>query len=193
MSAVKNLEALIKIESDLKSKYETKLNTQLATIEEGVKKQEELQQRIDKQHEKISELATATSDSKRIEQVNRELNNRADKLQEEIDSQKKRIKAMRKELTEERAEVKKLKQFDADKLKKNLVANKKKLAEKSTAADLLQKSLNKTRTENAEYQREIEELKAELEKIQPAEEAEIKEDIKEESNSKEEESVATAA
>ncbi len=189
MSAVKNLEALIKIESDLKSKYDSKLNAQLATIEEGVKKQEELQQRIDKQHEKISELVTATSDTKRIEQLNRELNNRADKLQEEIDSQKKRIKAMRKELTEERTEVKKLKQFDADKLKKNLVANKKKLAEKSTAADLLQKSLNKTRTENTEYQREIEELKAELEKIQPAEEAEIKE----ESNSQEEESVATAA
>lgn len=170
MSAVKNLEALIKIESDLKSKYEVKLNAQLAAIEEGEKKQEELQQRIDKQHEKISELVTASSDTKRVEQVNRELKNRTDKLQEEIDVQKKRIKAMRKELTEERAEVKKLKQFDADKLKKNLVANKKKLAEKTAAADLLQKSLNKTRTENADYQREIEELKAKLEEFQPAEE-----------------------
>jgi len=72
-----------------------------------------------------------------------------------------------------RVEVKTLKQLDADKLKKNLVANKKKLAEKTTSNDLLQKSLNKTKTQNTELQREISELKAKLEELEPAKEADI--------------------
>ena len=59
-----------------------------------------------------------------------------------------------------RAEVKTLKQLDAAAIKKNLVANKKKLAEKSSANDLLQKSVNKYRSENAELQRKLKELEA---------------------------------
>ncbi len=195
MSAVKNLEALIKIENDLKAQYQVKLDDKDAEIAKSSKKQleletlidqqkQELQKVIDTQLAKISELSTASNDTKRLEQTNREANNRADKLQEDIDSQKKRIKTMQKDLAEERAEIKKLKQFDADKLKKNLVASKKKLAEKTTAADLLQKSLNKTKSENTELQREISELKAKLEELQPEEVA---------TDETPEESVATAA
>ncbi len=173
MSVVKNLEALIKIENDLKSQYESKLNAQLAEIQNGVQKQEELQKKIDAQKDTISKLSAVSTDKKRLEQVNRELSNRAEKLQDEVDAQKKRIKTTQKDSAEARAEVKKLRHLDAEKLKKNLVANKKKLAEKSKATDLLQKSLNKTKSENIELQQEVDKLKAELEELKPAEEESI--------------------
>ena len=175
MLALRNLENLIKIENDLKSQYETKLNTQAAEIAEGVKKIEELQNTISKQQESLLELSEASVDKKRIEQTNRELNNRADNLKEEVEAQKKRIKALQKDLAEERAELKNLKQFDPGKMKKNLAANKKKLAEKTASNDLLQKCLNKSKSENNNLQNEINELKAKLEELQPAEEVESEE------------------
>jgi chromosome segregation ATPase len=212
MSVVQNLEALIKIEDELKAKYETKLAELAAEIDAGIKKHEALQNIIGEQQKKINELTDGSSETKRLEQLNRELNNRADNLQEEVDAQKKRVKAMRKELTQEREEVKKLKHLDAEKLKKNLVANKKKLAEKNTANDLLQKSLNKAKSENAELTRELEELKARLAELEPVqedaqaelEEAAVEKETKPEKKSKSEkkasagkdakkESVASAA
>ena len=207
MSVVQNLEALIKIEDELKAKYETKLAALAAEIDAGIKKHEALQNIIGEQQKKINELTDGSSETKRLEQLNRELNNRADNLQEEVDAQKKRVKTMRKELTQEREEVKKLKHLDAEKLKKNLVANKKKLAEKTTANDLLQKSLNKTKSENAEFAREIEELKARLAELEPAQEdaqaeledkAAVKEEAKAEKQTKakkdtKKDSVASAA
>lgn len=175
MLAIKNLENLIKIENDLKGQYETKLNKQLAQINDGVEKIQALESTVAKQQENILELSATAAEKKRIEQTNRELNNRATNLLDETESQKQRIKGLQKDLAEERAEVKKLKQFDADKLKKNLAANKKKLAEKTAGADLLQKSLTKSKSENSEFQREINELKAKLEELAPAEEEETEE------------------
>ena len=60
-------------------------------------------------------------------------------------------------------------------MKKNLDANKKKLAEKTAANDLLQRSGNKTRNENAELQLKIKELEARLAELEETEEAETEE------------------
>ncbi|MCR8924426.1 hypothetical protein NO559_16755 [Dasania sp. GY-MA-18] len=171
MLAVKNLENLIKIENELKAQYEDKLSNQAAEIASGQETIKELEATIAKQQESLLELSNSAADKKRIEQTNRELSNRTNKQQEEIDEQKKRIKTLQKELAEVRAEVKKLNQLDAEKLKKNLVANKKKLAEKTASNDLLQKSINKTKSENNELVREVAELKAKLAELQPEEEA----------------------
>ena len=81
------------------------------------------------------------------------------------------MKSLQKDLAQERGEISTLKQFDPAKMKKNLDANKKKLAEKSTANDLLQKSLNKSKTENAELQRKVKELEAKLALLEDTEEA----------------------
>jgi hypothetical protein len=80
------------------------------------------------------------------------LNQRSENLAEEVASQKKRLKTLQKDLAEERTELKALKQFDPAKMKKNLDANKKKLAEKTTANDLLQKSLSKFKGQRAGVQ-----------------------------------------
>ena len=102
-------------------------------------------------------------------QRNRELHNRSENLQEEIATQKLRLKAQQKDLAQEREEVKELKKFDPAKMKKNLDASKKKLAEKTTANDLLQKNLNKTKTEKAELEQKVKELEAKLAELEPAE------------------------
>ena len=57
-----------------------------------------------------------------------------------------------------------LKKFDPQRLRKNLDASKKKLAEKTTAADKLQKSLSQARSENSQLELKIKELEAQLEK-----------------------------
>jgi uncharacterized protein YlxW (UPF0749 family) len=51
-------------------------------------------------------------------------------------------------------------------MKKNLDAAKKKMAEKTKATDLLQKSLNQTKTEKADLQRQVKELEAKLEQLE---------------------------
>ena len=61
------------------------------------------------------------------------------------------------------------------KMKKNLDANKKKLAEKTKSADALQKSLAKSKSECAEQKRAIEELEAKL--------AELETDLDDDENS----------
>ena len=48
-------------------------------------------------------------------------------------------------------------------MRKNLDASKKKLAEKTTAADKLQKSLSEARSENSQLELKIKELEAQLE------------------------------
>ena len=53
-------------------------------------------------------------------------------------------------------------------LRKNLDASKKKLAEKTTAADKLQKSLTQARSENSQLELKIKELESQLEKSQDA-------------------------
>jgi chromosome segregation ATPase len=55
-----------------------------------------------------------------------------------------------------------LTQYDPARIKKNLDANKKKLADKTAANESLQKSLSKTKNENAELQAKIQELESKL-------------------------------
>ena len=145
MPIAKNLERMIALEDKLRAEYQVQLDDKSAEIE---------------------------SRNKEIEQLNRELHQRCENLQEEIATQKKRLKSLQKNLAEERAEIKTLKQFDPAKMKKNLDANKKKLAQKTTVTNLLQKSLNKSKTENAELQRKVEALEARLAQLEDTEEAE---------------------
>jgi chromosome segregation ATPase len=172
MLTTKNLERLIELEDKLRKEYQVQLDAKSTEIDQGIQKQEEQQAIIDKQLGKISTLSTEASANKRIEQLNRELTQRSQNLQEDVAKQKQRLKALQKDLAEERVEVKALKQFDPAKMKKNLDASKKKLAEKTAATDLLQKSLNKSKTENAELQHKVKELEARLAELEITEEAE---------------------
>ena len=87
-------------------------------------------------------------------------------------SQKARLKALQKDLGEAREQVKVLTQYDPARMKKNLDASKKKLAEQTTANELLQKLLNKTKAENAELQRKVQELESKPAELDPVEQAE---------------------
>ena len=100
------------------------------------------------------------------------MESRSTNLQEEVSTQKKRLKSLQNDLAAERAEIKTLKQFDPAKMKKNLDANKKKLAEKAGATDLLQKSVNKYKSENAELQRKVKELEAQVEAVETTDQEE---------------------
>jgi Tfp pilus assembly protein PilO len=151
MLTVKKLEKIMELEEELRNEYQAKLDgsaAQLALCKQQLAEQrEELQGTIDRQLETISELSGRATSNQNLEQLNRELGNRSEKLQEELAAMKKRVKTLQKELASEREETKTLKQFDPARMKKNLDANKKKLAEKTQANDLLQKSLNNARGE----------------------------------------------
>ena len=173
MLAVKSLERLIEIEADLKAQYETKLAAKSDEITKLSNLQKEFEATVAKQKAKIAEqlqriteLSALSSENNRTEQLNRELNNQAKNLQEEVAMQKKRIKSLQKDLAVERDELKALKQFDVNKMKKNLDAGKKKLAEKTAANELLQKSYNKFKKDNEDLKQQVKELE---EKV-PAEE-----------------------
>ena len=172
MLTAKRLEKMMELEDSLKSQYQVQLDEKSAEIEDCIKEKEEQQAVIAKQLEQIQALSTDVSANKKIEQRNRELHHRCENLQEEIATQKMRLKSLQKDLAEERSQVSALKQFDPAKMKKNLDANKKKLAEKTTANDLLQKSLKKTKSENAELQHKVTELEARLALLESPEEAE---------------------
>lgn len=172
MLTAKNLERVIELETKLRSEYQQQLDAKSAEIEGLIKGKEEQKAVIARQLEQITELSKEASVNKRTEQLNRELQQRCDNLQDELTTQKKRTKTLQSDLAEVRAEVKTLKQFDPVRMKKNMEANKKKLAEKSAAADLLQKSLNKTKTEKAELQRKVKELETRVEQQEDSETAE---------------------
>ncbi len=169
MLTTKSLERVIELEDKLRTQYQTQLDAKSAEIENGKKEKEEQQAVIAKQLEQIKTLSTEASANKNVEQQNRELHSRCDNLQAEITTQKARTKALQKDLAQEREEIKTLKQFDPAKMKKNLDANKKKLAEKTTATDLLQKSLNKSKSENIELQGKVKEFEAKLAELEPVE------------------------
>ncbi|MEK9656741.1 MAG: hypothetical protein VW202_13635, partial [Halieaceae bacterium] len=103
------------------------------------------------------------------EQRNRDLHNRSENMKEEVATVKSRIKALQKDLAAERSELAELKKYDPQRLRKNLDASKKKLAEKTTAADKLQKLLNQARAENTELEQKIKALETELETLKPEE------------------------
>jgi len=172
MLTAKNLERVMELENKLRSEYQVQLDAKSAEIERYTKEKEEQRAVIAKQLQQITTLSTESSKNKRIEQLNRELHQRCENLQEEIAAQKKRLKGLQKDLAEERAEIKSLKQFDPAKMKKSLDASKKKLAEKTEANDLLQKSVNKSKSEKAELQQKVTELEAKLALTENAEEVE---------------------
>jgi chromosome segregation ATPase len=165
MLSTRNLEKLIELEASLRAEYQLQLDARSAEIETGIKKQEEQQAVIARQLEQIKTLSAEAEVNKPAEQQIRELESRSLNLQEEVVTQKKRLKSLQNDLAEERAELKALKQFDPARMKKNLDANKKKLAEKTAANNLLQKSVNRYKSENAELQRKATELEAQLEAV----------------------------
>ena len=172
MLTAKNLERMIELENKLRAEYQVQLDAKSSEIDACGNKQEEQQIVIEKQLLQITTLSTQASANKRIEQLNRELNNRSYNHTEKVATQKKQLKSLQKDLSEERAELKSLKQFDPAKMKKNLDANKKKLAEKTAANALLQKSLNKARSEKSEFERKVKELEARLEELEVNDELE---------------------
>jgi uncharacterized protein YoxC len=180
MVSLNKLEKVIELEEKLRKEYEQQLDARTTEIETLTKQQSDLQETvasqkatIEKQLATITDLSSKSEANQRVEQLNRELNNRAEKLQEEVAELKKRVKTLQKDLAEERTENKALKQFDPPRMKKNLDANKKKLAEKTRANDLLQKSLNKARGENTELEQKVKELEAKLAALEPGEEPEV--------------------
>jgi len=173
MLTAKNLERLIEFENRLRSEYQGQLDAQSAQIENCSKERQEQQAIIDKQLKLIATLSTQATANKHTEQLNRELNQRCENLSEKIATHKQHLKALQKDLAEERAQVKTLTQFDPAKMKKNLDANKKKLAEKTAANDLLQRAVNKSRTEKAEVQSKITELETKLAQLEDTEPVEL--------------------
>ena len=176
MLTAKNLERVMELEEKLRSEYQTQLDAKSAEIEGLISSKEEQKTAIATQLEQIKTLSTDVSANKKVEQRNRELHARCDNLQEDIVTLKARLKALQKDLAEAREETKTLKQFDPARMKKNLDANKKKLAEKTAAADALQKSLSKSKGENSELQRKVKELEAKLAEFEPADASEEAED-----------------
>jgi chromosome segregation ATPase len=166
MLTANKLEKIIELEDKLRAEYQSKLDAATAeldrTRQELADQRQQLQATIDRQLETITDLSEKATANHHVEQLNRELNNRSEKLQDEVGTLKKRVKTLQKELAEARDQIKALSQYDAQKMKKNLDANKKKLAEKTRANELLQQSLGKTKTENAELQNKLQELEAKL-------------------------------
>jgi chromosome segregation ATPase len=170
------LEKLIEVESKLRSEYQLQLDAKDATISQLNNdkaaletKLTELEATIATQLATITEMSAKSGNTQALEQRNRELHNRSENMKEEVANVKSRIKALQKDLAAERSELAELKKYDPQRLRKNLDASKKKLAEKKTAADKLQKLLNQARTENTELEQKIKALEAELETLKPEE------------------------
>ena len=167
MLTVNKLEKVMELEATLREQYQGQLDEKDAEIDKlGQEKAaleaqvEELKATIATQLDTITDLSGKASDTKAVEQRNRELHNRAENLKEEVATAKSRVKSLQKDLAAEREELAALKKYDPARMKKNLDANKKKLAEKTRAADLLQKSYKEARAENARLEQRIKELEA---------------------------------
>jgi chromosome segregation ATPase len=172
MLTANKLEKIIELEDNLKAQYQDKLDGKSAEIADLIKEKDDLQAVIATQLETITDLSGKASANQKVEQRNRELHNRCENLQEEIATQKVKLKTLQKDLAQEREAVKELKKFEPAKMKKNLDAGKKKLAEKTAAADLLQKNLNKTKAEKAELEQKVKELEAKVAELEPVEDVE---------------------
>ena len=81
---------------------------------------------------------------------------------------KARLKTLQKDLAAERSELAELKKYDPQRLRKNLDASKRKLADKTNAADKLQKTLTQSRAEKAQLEQKVKELEAQLAEANPA-------------------------
>ena len=172
------LEKLIEVENKLRGEYQqqldakdatiAQLNSEKATLES---KLSELENTIATQLATITDLSGKSGNNQALEQRNRELHNRSENMKEEVAMVKSRIKALQKDLAAERTELAELKKYDPQRLRKNLDASKKKLAEKTIAADKLQKLLNQARTENTQLEQKVKELEAQLEALKPEDSA----------------------
>jgi chromosome segregation ATPase len=172
------LEKLIEVENKLRGEYQQQLDAKDATIAQLnsdkatlESKLSELENTIATQLATITDLSGKSGNNQALEQRNRELHNRSENMKEEVATVKSRIKALQKDLAAERAELAELKKYDPQRLRKNLDASKKKLAEKTTAADKLQKLLNQARTENTQLEQKVKELEAQLEALKPEDSA----------------------
>ena len=170
------LEKLIEVESNLRGEYQQQLDAKDETISQLNNdkaaletKLSELENTIATQLATITDLSNKSGSNAALEQRNRELHNRSENMKEEVATVKSRIKTLQKDLAEERAELAELKKYDPQRLRKNLDASKKKLAEKTTAADKLQKLLNQARTENTQLEQKIKELETQVETLKPEE------------------------
>ena len=171
--SLNKLEKLIELETQLRGEYQKQLDDKDAIIAElqngktAVEaKMAELEKTISTQLATIKDMSGKSSDTHALEQRNRELHNRSENMKEEVAVAKSRLKALQKDLTAERAELAELKKYDPQRLRKNLDTSKKKLAEKTTAADKLQKSLTQERSENSQLELKIKELESKLEQSQ---------------------------
>lgn len=173
------LEKLIEVENKLRGEYQQQLDAKDATIAQLnsdkatlESKLSELENTIATQLATITDLSGKSGNNQALEQRNRELHNRSENMKEEVATVKSRIKALQKDLAAERTELAELKKYDPQRLRKNLDASKKKLAEKTTAADKLQKLLNQARTENTQLEHKVKELEAQVEALKPEDSAE---------------------
>ena len=171
--SLNKLEKLIELETQLRGEYQKQLGDKDAIIAElqngkaAVEaKMAELEKTIATQLATIKDMSGKSNDTQALEQRNRELHNRSENMKEEVAVAKSRLKALQKDLSAERTELAELKKYDPQRLRKNLDASKKKLAEKTTAADKLQKSLSQAKAENAELELRVKELEAKLEAVQ---------------------------
>ena len=169
--SLNKLEKLIELETQLRDEYQQQIDKKDAAIAELTQgkaamesKMAELEKTISTQLATIKDMSSKANDTQALEQRNRELHNRSENMREEVAAATSRLKALQKDLSAERAELAELKKFDPQRLRKNLDASKKKLAEKTTAADKLQKSLSQARSENSQLELKIKELEAQLEK-----------------------------
>lgn len=168
------LEKLIEVESNLRGQYQQQLDAKDATISQLNNDKTALESRLSElestiatQLATITDLSSKSGNNQALEQRNRELHNRSENMKEEVATVKSRIKALQKDLAAERTELAELKKYDPQRLRKNLDASKKKLAEKTSAADKLQKLLNQARTENTQLEQKINALEAQLEALKP--------------------------
>ena len=164
-----NLEKLMEMETQLRGEYQPKLDEKDAAISKLADNKTALETRISElektiatQLTTITELSGKSKDAQALEQRNRELHNRSENMKDEITGAKGRVKALQKDLAAERAELAELKKYDPQRLRKNLDATKKKLAEKTAAADKLQKSVTQARAENTELEQKVKDLEAQL-------------------------------
>ena len=178
MLTAKQLEKIIELETNLRAEYQSKLDTKSAEIESASKKVADLQATIATQLQTITDLSGKASVNQKLEQQNRELHNRSENMKEEVAGMKQRVKALQTDLSRELEQVNELKKYDPVKMKKNLDDNKKRLAEKTSAAEVLQKSLNKTKAVNAELLKKVAELEAKVAELEPVvvEEEEVQEE-----------------
>ena len=176
--SLNKLEKIIELEATLREEYQQRLDEKDALIRaltqdkaDLERKVGDLEQTVATQLKTITEVSAKSQDKQALEQRNRELHNRSDNMKEEVAVVKARMKALQKDLAAERTELAELRKFDPQRLRKNLDASKRKLADKTNAADKLQKTLTQVRAENAQLEQKVKELEAQLAEARPESES----------------------